>query len=90
MSDSYLDRPQDDNTHRAHPAFKRGKITGVAATLKIIKDIVDGTDTGDGVNVSPPVEAIRRAVLTYKQSLTTKEDKKALQSAKDIVAKVIL
>ena len=25
----YLDRPQDDNTHKAHPAFNRGKIKGI-------------------------------------------------------------
>ena len=28
MSDSYLDRPQDDGTPKAHPAFKRGQIAG--------------------------------------------------------------
>ena len=93
MSESYLDRPQDDNTHKAHPAFKRGKVTGVATILKIVKDIVEGVDTGDGTNISPPVEDIRRALLEYKKALETspgdsKQAKKALQNAKNLVAKV--
>lgn len=93
MAESYLDRPQDDNTHKAHPAFKRGKITGVAAMLKMVKDIVEGVDAGDGVNNSPQVEAVRRAVLEYREALTSKESKsseKALEKAKSLVAKVTL
>lgn len=93
MSESYLDRPQDDNTHKAHPAFKRGKINGVVSVLKIIKDIVEGVDTGEGVNNSPPVEAVRRAILEYHDTLSdssidSKEAKKSIESAKKLVAKV--
>lgn len=93
MAESYLDRPQDDNTRKAHPAFKRGKITGVAAMLKMVKDIVEGVDTGEGKNNSPQVEAVRRAILEYKEALTKKESKssdKALEKAKSLVAKVTL
>jgi len=93
MSESYLDRPQDDNTHKAHPAFKRGKITGVVSMLKIVKDIIEGIDTGEGVNNSPPVEDVRRAILEYKtaledSSIDSKEAKKSLKKAKTLVAKV--
>lgn len=93
MSESYLDRPQDDNTHKAHPAFKRGKINGVVSMLKIVKDIIEGVDTGNGVNNSAPVESIRRAVLEYQSALEnstvdSKEAKKSLKKAKTLVAKV--
>ena len=93
MSESYLDRPQDDNTHKAHPAFKRGKINGVISMLKIVKDIIEGVDTGNGVNNSDPVESIRRAVLEYQSALEnstvdSKEAKKSLKKAKTLVAKV--
>jgi hypothetical protein len=33
----YTDRPEDDNTHKAHPAFNRGKVRGILETLSIIK-----------------------------------------------------
>ena len=93
MAESYLDRPQDDNTHKAHPAFKRGKITGVAAMLKMVKDIIEGVDTGDGTNNSPQVEAVRRAILEYKQALESTDSKsstKSLEKAKSLVATVNL
>lgn len=91
MSESYLDRPQDDNTHKAHPAFKRGKVTGVATMLTVIKNIVTGVDVGQGENVSPQVEAVRRAVLELKQALeasTSKDSKKALKKAESLVASI--
>lgn len=91
MAESYLDRPQDDNTPQAHPAFKRGKISGVATVLRIVKNIIDGVDTGQGVNNSPQIEAIRRAVLEYKQTLEKKESKsskQALKNAESLVAKI--
>ena len=28
----YTDRPEDDNTRNAHPAFNRGKIQGILET----------------------------------------------------------
>ncbi len=97
MSESYLDRPQDDNTHKAHPAFKRGKVTGVVTILSVITNIINGVDTGQGKNVSPQVEAVRRAVLEYKQALDaeaskdTKSAKKiaeSLEKAKSLVASI--
>lgn len=91
MSESYLDRPQDDNTHKAHPAFKRGKVTGVVTILSVIKNIISGVDTGKGENVSPQVEAARRAVLELMQALeadTSKDSAKALKKAKSLVASI--
>jgi len=67
MAESYLDRPQDDGTHKAHPAYNRGKINGVRTVLSIIKNIVSGVDYGQGVNKSPQVEAVRRSVLELKK-----------------------
>lgn len=95
MSESYLDRPQDDNTPKAHPAFNRGKVSGVSAILTIVKNIAEGLDPGDGANRSPQVEAARRAILVYRDALTglangdTKASKSAtaaLSEAKGIVA----
>ena len=91
MSDSYLDRPQDDGTHKAHPAFNRGKVAGVKAVLHIIKDIVWDVDDGTGSNKSPQVEAIRRAVIEYKEVLqdsSSKSAAEALERAKKLVASV--
>jgi len=91
MSESYLDRPQDDGTHKAHPAYNRGKVAGVKAVLHIIKDIVWDVDTGDGKNKSPQVEAVRRALLEYKQVLresNSKASDEALDKAKKLVAGV--
>jgi hypothetical protein len=91
MSESYLDRPQDDNTHNAHPAFKRGKVTGVVTILSVIKNIISGVDTGTGENVSPQVEAARRAVLELMQALeaeTSKDSTKAIKKAKSLVASI--
>jgi hypothetical protein len=89
MSESYLDRPQDDGTHKAHPAYNRGKISGVVSILDIIRNIVNGIDTGQGENKSPQVEAIRRAVLEYKTTLdesSSKSSDEAIKKAKDLVA----
>ena len=89
MSESYLDRPQDDGTHKAHPAFNRGKVRGVSLILKIVKNIIEGIDDGSGVNNSPQVESIRRAVLEYKNALeesSSKSAEEALENAKKIVA----
>ena len=91
MSESYLDRPQDDGTAKAHPAYNRGKIAGVKTALQIIKNVVSGADMGTGVNRSPQVEAVRRAVLEYKTALessTSKSANEALKKAENIVASV--
>lgn len=72
---SYLDRPQDDGTQKAHPAYWRGRARGTAELLRIIKRIADGTDTGEGEINSPIIEAARRIVLTYKETLTHASDK---------------
>ena len=91
MSESYLDRPQDDNTPKAHSAFKRGKITGVVAILAVIRNVIIGVDTGEGENVSPQVESVRRAVLELVHALeadTSKDSVKALKKAKSLVASI--
>ena len=75
MSESYLDRPQDDNTRNAHPAFKRGKIDGVRTVLLILKNVINGEDNGDGEIASPQVEAIRKAIFTYRNTLQHASDK---------------
>ena len=89
MSESYLDRPQDDGTHKAHPAYNRGKVAGIVTILNIIRNIINGVDTGQGENKSPQVEAVRRAVLEYKQTLdssSSKSSEEAINNAKNIVA----
>ena len=89
--ESYLDRPQDDGTHKAHPAYKRGKVEGVRSVLNIIKYIVTGVDHGQGKNISPQVEAIRRAVLEIKQSMdesNSKASAEAQKKSKDLVANI--
>ena len=45
---SYLDRPADDGTQKAHPAYWRGRARGTAEILKIIKRVAEGGDPGDG------------------------------------------
>lgn len=90
---SYLDRPQDDGTRKAHPAYWRGRVSGVRTALQIIKNIIDDVDNGQGVNKSPQVEAVRRAVLEYKNALknsTSKSSEHALTEAKKAVANIKL
>ena len=36
----YTDRPEDDNTPKAHPAFKRGKIKGILETLALLSNLM--------------------------------------------------
>jgi len=99
MAESYLDRPQDDNTPHAHPAFRRGKIDGIKTVLSIFKNVIDGTDTGDGNIASPQIEAIRRAIFVYKDTLTHASDKstylskqaaESLEEAKKLVENISL
>ena len=44
----YMDKPEDDNTKNAHPAFNRGKARGILETLSIIGDVIVGKDNGSG------------------------------------------
>ena len=97
MSESYLDRPQDDNTPKAHPAFTRGKIDGIRTLLSIFKNVINGTDDGTGEITSPQVEAMRKAIFTYKDTLEHASDKstylskqavESLEEAKNIVDKI--
>lgn len=99
MSESYLDRPQDDNTQKAHPAFNRGKIDGIRTVLAIFKNVINGTDDGTGEIASPQIEAIRKAIFTYKDTLEHASDKstylskqaaESLEEAKNIVDKINL
>ena len=71
----YLDRPQDDNTHNAHPAWKRGKIAGILETLAILKDIITGSDDGSGTINSPEIEKVRRSVFLLRDALAHASDK---------------
>jgi hypothetical protein len=84
----YLDRPQDDNTHKAHPAFNRGKIKGILETLAILRNIIIGEDNGSGTINSEEIEKIRRAVFILKDALDHASDKSTYLSkqAKEALA----
>tara|TARA_R100000995_G_scaffold79648_1_gene50829 strand:- start:536 stop:847 length:312 start_codon:yes stop_codon:yes gene_type:complete len=71
----YMDRPEDDNTRNAHPAFNRGKIKGILETLAIIRNIIIGEDNGSGTINSDEIEKIRRAVFILKDALDHASDK---------------
>jgi len=71
----YLDKPEDDNTYKAHPAFNRGKAKGILETLAIIRNIIVGTDNGSGAINSEEIEKIRRAVFLLKDALEHASDK---------------
>ena len=71
----YLDNPQDDNSHKAHPAFNRGKIAGILETLAIFKEVITGEDNGSGTINSPEIEKIRRATVIMREALTHASDK---------------
>jgi len=73
----YTDRPEDDNTKNAHPAFNRGKYHGILETLAIIKKVITGEDNGSGTINSPEIEKIRRSI----HSMTKSIDKQSLQEA---------
>jgi hypothetical protein len=65
-NNSYLDNPELDDTHRAHPAYVRGKGKGITAILSIVSDIMMGTDNGTGVNNNEDIESMRRALLVWR------------------------
>tara|TARA_R110002051_G_scaffold229390_1_gene291398 strand:+ start:177 stop:494 length:318 start_codon:yes stop_codon:yes gene_type:complete len=71
----YMDRPEDDNTKNAHPAWSRGKIAGILETLAIFKDVITGQDNGSGTINSPEIEKIRRATVIMREALKHASDK---------------
>ena len=84
----YMDRPEDDNTRNAHPAFNRGKIKGILETLAIVRNIIIGEDNGSGTINSEEIEKIRRAVFILKDALDHASDKSTYLSkqAKEALA----
>jgi len=71
----YTDRPEDDNTTKAHPAFNRGKVQGILETLALLRNVVVGLDDGQGTNNSEELEKIRRAVFIMRDTLNHAQDK---------------
>jgi len=71
----YTDRPEDDNTNNAHPAFKRGKARGILETLAIVKKVITGEDNGTGTINSPEIEKIRRSIFIMREALDHASDK---------------
>ena len=71
----YTDRPEDDNTKKAHPAFNRGKIRGILETLAILKKVITGEDNGTGTINSPEIEKIRRSIFVMREALDHASDK---------------
>lgn len=72
----YLDKPLHDGTPNAHPAYWRGKATGINDVLKIVSDIMLGHDNGSGVNNNRDVENMRRALLVWREEINKIHDKK--------------
>tara|TARA_R100000808_G_C2137123_1_gene145298 strand:- start:670 stop:981 length:312 start_codon:yes stop_codon:yes gene_type:complete len=71
----YTDRPEDDNTKQAHPAFNRGKARGILETLAILKKVITGEDNGTGTINSPEIEKIRRSIFVMREALDHASDK---------------
>ena len=71
----YTDRPEDDNTKNAHPAYNRGKARGILETLAILRNIIVGTDSGQGTINSAEIEKIRRSVFILRDALHHAQDK---------------
>ena len=97
MTESYLDRPEDDNTPKAHPAYNRGKLASTVYFLKLIKGAVSGTDIGEGQIASPQIEAARRAILhmtnalehaSGKSTYLSKQSEEALEKARAELDKI--
>jgi|14_taG_2_1085336.scaffolds.fasta_scaffold01285_6 hypothetical protein len=97
MAESYLDKPEDDNTPKAHPAFNRGKLASTVYFLKLIKGTVSGTDIGAGQIGSPQIEAARRAILhlssalkhaSGKSTYLSSQAKEALEKAQEELEKI--
>tara|TARA_R110001592_G_scaffold211522_1_gene463386 strand:+ start:900 stop:1241 length:342 start_codon:yes stop_codon:yes gene_type:complete len=97
MAESYLDRPQDDETRKSHPAYNRGKLASTVYFLKLIKGTVSGTDIGEGQISSPQIEAARRAILhlssalkhaSGKSTYLSSQAKEALDKAQEELDKI--
>jgi hypothetical protein len=71
----YMDRPEDDNSRNAHPAYSRGKVAGILETLAIFKEVITGEDNGSGTINSPEIEKIRRATVIMREALIHASDK---------------
>ena len=71
----YTDRPEDDNTKNAHPAFNRGKARGILETLAIVRKVITGEDNGSGTINSPEIEKIRRSIFIMREALDHASDK---------------
>lgn len=71
----YTDRPEDDNTKQAHPAYNRGKVKGILETLSIIRKVITGDDDGSGTINSPEIEKIRRSIFIMREALDHASDK---------------
>tara|TARA_R100000908_G_C3674653_1_gene96057 strand:- start:83 stop:418 length:336 start_codon:yes stop_codon:yes gene_type:complete len=71
----YTDRPEDDNTRNAHPAFNRGKARGILESLAIFGNVITGKDNGSGSINSSEIEKIRRAILIMREALSHASDK---------------
>lgn len=74
------DNPEWDGTDAAHPAWWRGNDAGVAATVRILADAMDGKDNGRGVIGYAPLEALRRRVIAARS---------ARQAALDEAAQIV-
>lgn len=73
----YLDKPAQDDTPNAHPAFFRGKAAGINSVLKIVSDIMLGNDNGTGTNNYEQIEKMRRSLLVWRDVVDKKIDKKS-------------
>jgi len=82
----YLDKPLHDETSQAHPAYWRGKSRGINDVLKIVSDIMLNYDNGSGSNNNPNIEAMRRALIQWRElvnsTFTSDEAKKEVEKAK--------
>jgi len=80
----YLDKPAQDNTPLAHPAFWRGKIAGIREMLSIVSDIMLDKDNGTGTNNNVDIENMRRALLTWREDLRSFHEKKVEKKKSDV------
>ena len=91
----YLDRPEDDLTKNAHPAFTRGRTKGTLDVLNIIKEIITGNDPGEGTINATEIEKVRRAVFILKEGLLTcartrnSDDAKIAEEALDSAINIV-
>lgn len=80
----YLDKPNQDNTPLAHPAFWRGKIAGVQDVMKIVSDIMTDKDNGSGTNNNIDIENMRRALIGWREDLRIFHSKKVDKKKTDV------